>query len=86
MGDKFESVQEGLTAPASQGVAIVPSSTTDLPFVTRAIYVGTAGDLAVVMRTGGTVTFASVPAGTLLPIRALRVLETSTAGSLVGLA
>lgn len=86
MTDTFENLQSGLTAPASQAVAITPDNDDNLVFVTRAIYVGGAGNLSVLMRTGGAVTFNNLPAGTLLPIRVSRVLESSTATNIVGLA
>lgn len=86
MGDQFDSVQGGLTAPASMAYDIVPNSSADLATVTRAVYIGSAGDLAVVLRAGTTVTFRNLQAGALLPLRIVRVLETTTAGNLVGLA
>ena len=56
------------------------------PLVTRAIYVGSGGTLAVRLLSGQTVTFAGVSAGSILPPRADRVLATgTTAGSIVGL-
>ncbi len=52
----------------------------------RALWIGTAGDLVVVMSDEtDTVTFAAIPAGTLLPIQAKAVRNTSTAGSIVAL-
>lgn len=86
MSDDFDSHTTGLTAPASSALAILPDSGADLAFVTRAIYVGAGGNLAVVMRSGSTVTFLDVPGGTILPIRARRVLAATTAAALVGLA
>lgn len=66
--------------------AVTPSDSADLANVTRAIYVGGAGAIAVVSPTGQTVTFSAVPVGTLLPIRAARVKATgTTATNLVAL-
>ena len=68
-----------ILAPALNYVAITPHDTTDFDgFVTRGIYVGGAGDVVVVDHLGNAVTFSSVPAGTILPIRARRVNSTST--------
>ena len=66
--------------PAVTYAAITPSDTVDLTKgVCDSIYVGTAGDVAVVDRDGTAVTFGAVPAGTVLPVKALRVNATNTA-------
>lgn len=44
----------------------------------RAVYVGTGGDLVVDMVSGAQVTFAAVPAGTLLPIQVSKVRTAGT--------
>lgn len=85
MSDAFINENPQLDSPAGNAAAITPSDSTDLPTVTRAIYVGTGGDLKVTMRGGQTVTFKAVPQGTLLPIRATRVWNpVGTATDLVG--
>jgi len=75
-------------SPASGAFAITPSDTQRLPGQTRGVYVGAAGNLVVVMgnqEAPNTVTFFSVPAGSLLPICVHYVFSTgTTAGSLVG--
>ncbi len=85
MSDQFANLATGLESPAANGFSITPNDSTDLSSVTRALYVGTAGSLAVILKSGQTVTFQNVPAGSLLPIRALRVLNGTTAGALLGL-
>jgi hypothetical protein len=50
-----------------------------------AIYVGGAGNLVVELLSGQSVTFNSVPAGTIIPVQCVRVLNTSTATNLVAL-
>ena len=86
MTDSFRSHTRSLTSPPEHARAILPSDTSDLPQVTRALYVGGDGDLAVVMRGGEDVTFADVSGGTLLPIRVSRVLAAgTTATGIVGL-
>lgn len=74
--------------PASTVFPVAPSNTVDLLFLTTALYVGTAGNVAVRdRRTGATVVFRNVPAGAILPIRVARVLATgTTATDIVGLA
>lgn len=85
------------TVAATNGVVVTPSDTTDLP-VTRALYVGTAGDLNVVfvdahLAVGADATAAlavdvllqNVPVG-VLPVQVVRVMATSTlAADLVAL-
>lgn len=90
MTDSFRSHTRSLTSPPEHARAILPADaadgTGDLPQVTRALYVGGDGDLAVVMRGGEEVTFAGLSGGTLLPIRVSRVLATgTTATGIVGL-
>jgi hypothetical protein len=86
MTDSFRSHTRSLTSPPEHARAILPSDVGDLPQVTRALYVGGDGDLAVVMRGGEEVTFAGLSGGTLLPIRVSRVLATgTTATGIVGL-
>ncbi len=51
-----------------------------------AIYIGTTGNLAVEMLCGTVVTFTTVPAGALLPIKVKKVMSTNTtAAAMVGL-
>lgn len=71
--------RNGTDAPARNAVAVTPSDSVDLGFVTRGLYVGVAGDVTVNMVTSGaTILFKAVPAGTLLPISVSRVLATGT--------
>lgn len=70
-----------ITAPADNAEAVTPHDTTILANRSRGLYVGTAGNVAVKMINGQTVTFANVPAGSLLPIRVESVLSTGTTAS-----
>lgn len=45
---------------------------------TQAIYVGGTGNMKVLTSAGQTVLFESIPAGTLLPVRATKVFDTDT--------
>lgn len=85
MPDIYSSLSPSLSSPAIDAQVVVPSNTTVLNNVTRAIYVGTAGDLKVELLSGVQVTFVGAPAGAMLPIRARKVLTGTTAGALLGL-
>jgi len=66
------------TSPAANGTTVTASDSTILPEPTRAIFVGGAGNVAVTMHGGGSLTFTGVPAGTVLPIKVTQVLSTGT--------
>lgn len=85
MNDVFSSRAGGQEGSATGGFAIVADNDADLDTTTRAIYVGTGGTLAVALQRGDILTFHNVPDGALLPVRATRVLETTTATQLIGL-
>jgi len=76
--DKFSTYQTGLTSPAEDAFAITPHDTNNLANFTRAIWVGGTGDVKVDMVGSGTVTYASVPPGYMLAVRASRVYATGT--------
>lgn len=65
---------------------ITPDDEEDLPYVTRGIYVGVAGDLAVTLvGDSAPVTFANLAAGVIHPLRVKQVHETGTdAENIVG--
>lgn len=86
MPDNFGSYRSGLSSPAEDGFAITPNDGADLPRVTRAIYVGGAGNIALVTAKGTTLTFVGVAVGQVLSVRASRVnLTNTTATNLIGL-
>lgn len=60
--------------------AVTTHDTNAIP-TTTALYIGGAGGVKVDLSSGATVTFASVPAGTVLPIQAVRVYATGTAAT-----
>lgn len=82
MPDNFSDHRTGLTSPANN-IEVVNASTANhtFSFTTRAIYVGGAGNLEVVLESGDQGVFASVPAGTILPIRCTTVVSTGTAAT-----
>ncbi|NVO25224.1 spike base protein, RCAP_Rcc01079 family [Donghicola mangrovi] len=84
--DPFKDYSDSLTSPIRSAQVVTPDDTSDLPVLPRALYVGTAGDLHVTMAEGQEATFAAVPAGTLLPVRAARIWATGTAaGSILAM-
>lgn len=86
MADEFQTYQTGLTSPAEAGAPITPSDATALPYATRAIYVGGAGNLRLTLVGGDTITLQAVAAGMIYPLRASHVRATgTTATALVGL-
>src|SRR5690606_20378932 len=60
MPDRFQSHAPGLEAPASHGFAITPSDSDALSEVARALYVGGAGAVAVVLASGASVTLSGI--------------------------
>lgn len=65
---------------ATKGVAVTKSDSTILE-TTRALWVGTTGDVAVVFADGGAaVTIPSVPVG-ILPVQVTKVMSTNTTAS-----
>lgn len=84
--DSFSAFPTTPISPARSASVVVPNDGTDLPHISRAIYVGQAGALAVELADGDVVTFEGVPAGSLLPIRASKVMATeTTAASILAL-
>jgi hypothetical protein len=75
-----------LVSPPMYGFAITPNDGTDLPSITRSIWVGVGGDIVVIYAGNGTqVTLKNVPTGFRLSGRFSRVLSTNTtATNLIG--
>jgi len=77
--DDFKLHTERLDSPGVSAIEITPSDSTLLAKVSRAIYIGGSGNLAVEMLGGQTpIVFVGVSAGCILPIRVTKVLSTST--------
>lgn len=86
MTDIYKSYTPGLSSPAEDGLAIVPDDVTTLPQVTRALYVGTSGDVSVRLVSGTVVSLGGVQGGVVYPLRVDMVLASgTTATGLVGL-
>lgn len=74
------------TEPSQKFLALTPSDTLDVPRAVRAIYVGSGGDLSVEDVDGTVTLFDNVAESTVLPIKPVKVMATSTtASSIVGL-
>lgn len=87
MTDKFEKFPSNIESPAKSAFAITPVDGADLAVSTRAIYVGGSGDIVVILEGDATtVTFKSVVAGTVLPIRVKQLhAALTTATDIIGL-
>lgn len=86
MTDTFKTFARSLTSPPEHAAEIAPDDAADLPHVTRALYVGGAGDVALRLMSGDAVILRGLQAGCLIPIRVDRVLASgTTATGLVGL-
>jgi hypothetical protein len=89
MSDLYTKYPNTLDSPASRALAITPSDSTDLTFVTKAIYVGGGGSIKVELvgdTTPANVTFTSVQAGSILPIRVRKIYSANTtATNIIGL-
>ena len=83
MTDTFKNTARSLTSPPEFGAPVTPSNSSDLPYVSRALYVGGAGNIAIRLQDGTDLVLANVPTGTLLPIRAARVLASGTTATLI---
>lgn len=83
--DKYPFEQNN--SPALNAFNITPHDTNELSSVTRAIFVGTGGDINLTLRDDTTpVIFRNVSSGTLLPLRVKLVKTASTtAQDIIGL-
>lgn len=78
MADTNSKYAAGLTTPARRAAAVTPDDSTDLTDVPRALWVGVAGDISLIMQddtaaviiTGATVGYH--------PLRAKRIRSTGT--------
>jgi hypothetical protein len=65
---------------ARGSVAVTKSDTVDLPFVSRALQIGTGGDIKMTFADGSIDTWYNVPAG-ICPVQVRRVWSTGTSAS-----
>jgi hypothetical protein len=86
MADAFSNRSDSVYAPARSAFVVTPSNT-DLVTIPKALYVGTAGHVSLILIDNDVlVTFKNVAAGQILPVRPKRVLPATTAGDIVALA
>jgi hypothetical protein len=88
MSDDLSNYADSPIAPAMLCFAITPSDSQPLPQLTKALYIGEGGNLVLRSALGDTdVTFANVPSGYILDVRAISVRATgTTATAIIGLA
>ena len=86
MADRFAFEYSGGASPATDAFHVTPDDTTVFPQPTRAIYVGTGGDVSIELIGGGIVTLRGTQSGMIYPLRVQKVLATgTTAADIVGL-
>lgn len=84
MTDHFKAHATGLSDPIQSAAGVTPDDSNDLANATRAIYVGTGGNLRVTLVSGDIVTFPNTGAGW-HPLRVDRIWATgTTATDIVG--
>ena len=80
--DSKESLSTGWNAPARRAVSITANDSTDLVNVSRGLYVGSSGDIAVILADDtAVVVIVGVGAGSILPLRVKRLRSTDTTAS-----
>ena len=85
MEDEFSGFVASLADPATRLETVVPDDTADLARATRALSCGSDGQVVVTTLGGDTGTI-TLNAGSVFPIRVVRVWATgTTAGDIVGL-
>lgn len=71
-------------APFTKAAAVTKSDTDVLSATVRGLYIGGAGDVAVILREDSSaVTFKAVPVGTTLWIAPAKVMSTNTSATLI---
>lgn len=86
MSNEFASTQDSVVQSARNATAVTPHAINPLANVSKALYVGGFGSVVCRLVDDSTdVTFAAVPAGSILPIRVTHVRDTGTATSIVNL-
>lgn len=82
--DSFAGHTPGMEAPVASAAPITPDDAADLTHVTRAVFLGTGGDLRVTMAGGETLVFVNMAPGW-HPVRVARVWATgTTAAQIIG--
>ena len=73
------------TSPSGYAAAVTPTDTAGGAFMslTRGLYIGTGGNVAVIMAHGETVTFTGATSGSVLPICCGQVNSTNTTATAI---
>jgi hypothetical protein len=77
MADVFATHATGLESPATRLLAVTPSDSTDLAYVSRAVNVAASGLVKLTTVTGDVAT-VQIAAGIAFPVRAARIWATGT--------
>jgi hypothetical protein len=84
MPDPFSGLVDGVSAPATRGVAVAPHDVNALADIPKALFVGVGGDVvARGVNDSGDLTFRNLAAGSVLPFRAKFVRATGTTASAI---
>ncbi len=86
--DSFDSVTDSLISPARKAFAILPNDTSDFEIATKAVYIGSGGDLTFqAIGDDADVTMRNIASGSVIAIRMRAIRATgTTATDIVGLA
>lgn len=85
--DNFQTTSDSLMAPAKAAFEVTPDDVAELQEITKAIYVGTGGDIVLRPQEGLVdVTFRNIQSGAILDVRVSAVRATGTsAADIIGL-
>jgi hypothetical protein len=77
--DTFKQQPETEWSPATSSVSVTPSDDNELAYLTRGLYVGVGGNVALKLRDdSAAVVFVGVAEGTILPLQVKQVMATDT--------
>ena len=80
--DHFDEKVNGMESSARNIDSITPADS-ELVNMSRAVYVGSAGNMKVITYGDETITFQGIPAGSLLPIVVKQIYSTDTTASAI---
>lgn len=84
--DSFKNLSDSPDFSARKLVAVTPHNSNDLAYTTKALFIGTGGNIVVLAEDDTVAVTLKVTDGQILPVRAKRVLETNTtATGIVGM-
>lgn len=84
--DKQAHLGDTTDFPAKSLREVYPDDELELDFISKALYVGTGGDLLILAQEDATpVFFQNVPSGAIIPVRAKKVMLGTSAENIVAL-